>query len=165
MRRIIESTYATLDGFIDNPPEWTLPYSDERSQQYAFNADHINAIAKYVIAAEPMDIVVWGSVTIIRGNDLVAKVTQLKETDGGHILVRGQRQSLICEIQRFRHRSHQGRPQAIGLRRAKGHRHKRSAHGRVRPSRRHSEQDQRPSVASRAGRIAEPKEARCEFWS
>ncbi|MDP9847145.1 hypothetical protein [Streptosporangium lutulentum] len=35
MRRIIASTYATLDGFIDNPHEWSMKYSDAESQHYA----------------------------------------------------------------------------------------------------------------------------------
>jgi dihydrofolate reductase len=119
MRKIIASTYATLDGFIDNPHEWSFPYSDERSQQYAFTmtlgadtlllgrvtyegmaqawpnmggnpyADHVNAIAKYVVAAEPVDTAAWGPVTVIAGDDLVAQVTELKEKVGGDILIWG----------------------------------------------------------------------------
>ena len=36
MRKIVVSTYATLDGFIDNPHEWSLQYSDEQTQNYAY---------------------------------------------------------------------------------------------------------------------------------
>nr|WP_239068130.1 histidine kinase [Actinomadura bangladeshensis] len=36
MRKIIASTYATLDGFIDNPHEWSLRYSEEEARTYAF---------------------------------------------------------------------------------------------------------------------------------
>ncbi len=119
MRKIIASTYATLDGFIDNPHEWSFPYSDEQSQQYAFTmtlaadtlllgrvtyegmaqawpsmggnpyADHVNSIAKYVVAGEPVDTAAWGPATVISGEDLVAQVTELKEKDGGDILIWG----------------------------------------------------------------------------
>ncbi|GAA0384936.1 dihydrofolate reductase family protein [Microbispora corallina] len=119
MRKIIASTYATLDGYIDNPHEWTFQYSDERSQQYAFTmtlkadslllgrmtyegmaqawpsmggnpyADHVNSIAKYVVANGPVDTAAWGPATVIAGDDLVAEATQLKERDGGDILIWG----------------------------------------------------------------------------
>ena len=81
MRRIIASTYTTLDGYIDNPHEWSLQYTDAGLSSYAIDitlgadalllgrvtyegmaqawpnmggnpyADHINSIAKYVVAA------------------------------------------------------------------------------------------------------------------
>jgi dihydrofolate reductase len=119
VRKIIASTYATLDGYIDNPHEWTFQYSNERSQQYGFTmtlaadtlllgrvtyegmaqawpsmggnpyADHINSIAKYVVANGPVDTTAWGPATVISGDDLVAAVTELKEKDGGDILIWG----------------------------------------------------------------------------
>ncbi|HET6331980.1 MAG TPA: dihydrofolate reductase family protein [Polyangiales bacterium] len=81
MRKILSSTYATLDGFIDDPHLWSMQYSDGRSQSYAFTmtlaadalllgrttyegmaqawpamggnpyADHVNTITKYVVAS------------------------------------------------------------------------------------------------------------------
>ncbi|MCP2169684.1 dihydrofolate reductase family protein [Goodfellowiella coeruleoviolacea] len=38
MRKIINSTYATLDGFIDNPHEWAMRYNNaEQVMTYAFD--------------------------------------------------------------------------------------------------------------------------------
>jgi dihydrofolate reductase len=119
MRKIITSTYATLDGFIDNPHEWSMRYSDEESQKYAFGmtlaadalllgratyqgmaqawpamggnpyADHVNSITKYVIASEPVDTSAWAPTVVIPGADLLPEVAKLKEQDGGDILVWG----------------------------------------------------------------------------
>jgi dihydrofolate reductase len=80
MRKIVASTYTTLDGFIDNPHEWSLSYNSEDAMAYALAlttgcdalllgrityegmaqawpnmggnpfADHVNAMAKYVVA-------------------------------------------------------------------------------------------------------------------
>lgn len=119
MRKLIASTYATLDGFIDNPHEWSLQYSEEKAQNYAFTmaknadalllgrvtyegmaqawpnmggnpyADHVNSITKYVVATEPVDTSAWNPTTVIDGNDLTGAVTDLKRQDGGDILVWG----------------------------------------------------------------------------
>lgn len=119
MRRIIASTYTTLDGFIDNPHEWSLQYNDPAAQKYALDltlgadalllgrvtyegmaqawphmggnpyADHVNGIDKYVVASEPVDTEVWGPTTVIPGDDLVAAVARLTDNDGGDILVWG----------------------------------------------------------------------------
>ena len=119
MCRIIASTYTTLDGFIDNPHEWSLPYNDSGAQQYAMDlalgadalmlgrvtyegmaqawphmggspyADHVNAITKYVVASEPVDLEAWGPATVLAGDGLAASVRHLKQTQGGDILVWG----------------------------------------------------------------------------
>lgn len=119
MRRIIASTYTTLDGYIDNPHEWSLQYNDEGAQKYAFEltlgadalllgrvtyegmaqawpnmggnpyADHVNSIAKYVVASEPVDIAAWGPSTVVPGGKLVETVGQLKQQDGADILIWG----------------------------------------------------------------------------
>jgi dihydrofolate reductase len=119
MRKIIMSTYATLDGFIDDPHEWSMRFSDERAQTYAFTmtmgadalllgrgtyagmaqawpamggnpyADHVNAIAKYVVASQPVDTAGWAPTTVIAGGDLVAEVAALKQRPGGDILIWG----------------------------------------------------------------------------
>ena len=34
MRKIISFTHATLDGYIDDPHEWSFQYSDEELQDY-----------------------------------------------------------------------------------------------------------------------------------
>jgi dihydrofolate reductase len=119
MRKIIASTYATLDGFIDNPHEWSLQYSETEYQTYAFTmttaadalllgrvtyegmaqawpnmggnpfADHVNAMTKYVVAGQPVDTSAWNPTTVVPGDDLVAVVTDIKRKDGGDILVWG----------------------------------------------------------------------------
>ena len=119
MRRIIASTYTTLDGFIDNPHEWSLAYNDPAAMQFALDltldadalllgrvtyegmaqawpsmggnpyADHVNAMRKYVVASQPVDTSLWNPTTIIAGDDLIAAVKELKETDGSDILIWG----------------------------------------------------------------------------
>jgi dihydrofolate reductase len=119
MRKIIASTYATLDGFIDNPHEWSMQYSNEEAQTYAFTmtmaadalllgratyegmaqawphmggnpyADHVNTIPKYVVASQSVDTSAWNPTVVIPGDGLVAQVTELKEQDGGDILIWG----------------------------------------------------------------------------
>jgi dihydrofolate reductase len=119
MRKIITSTYATLDGYIDDPHLWSMEYSDEESQGYAFTmtvaadalllgrityegmaqawpamggnpfSDHVNAITKYVVASQPVDTAAWDPTVVIAGPDLVAEVTKLKQQDGGDILIWG----------------------------------------------------------------------------
>ncbi|WP_020416105.1 dihydrofolate reductase family protein [Amycolatopsis sp. ATCC 39116] len=119
MRKIITSTYATLDGFIDNPHEWSLQYSNEEAQAYAFAmttaadalllgrvtyegmaqawpqmggnpyADHVNSITKYVVASQPVGTSAWNPTVVIPGADLVARVAELKEQDGADILIWG----------------------------------------------------------------------------
>jgi dihydrofolate reductase len=37
VRRIIASTYTTLDGFIDNPHQWSLQHNDIAAQRYALD--------------------------------------------------------------------------------------------------------------------------------
>ncbi|MEU5877492.1 dihydrofolate reductase family protein [Spirillospora sp. NPDC047279] len=119
MRKLIASTYATLDGFIDNPHEWSLEYSEEKAQTATFAmttaadalllgrvtyegmaqawpnmggdpfADHVNSMAKYVVASEPVDTSAWSPTTVIDGHDLAGAVTDLKKQEGGDILVWG----------------------------------------------------------------------------
>ncbi|MFB6784894.1 dihydrofolate reductase family protein [Streptomyces sp. NPDC056352] len=119
MRRIIASTYTTLDGYIDDPHEWSLQYNDEAAQKHAFEltlgadtlllgrvtyegmaqawpnmggnpyADHVNAIPKYVVASEPVDTAAWGPAAVIPGGELVGTVDRLKQQDGADILVWG----------------------------------------------------------------------------
>jgi dihydrofolate reductase len=119
MRRIIASVITTLDGHIDNPHEWSMPYNDAAAMQHALDltlaadalllgrvtyegmaqawpqrsgnpyADHVNAIDKHVVASEPVDTDAWGPATVIAGSDLVESVTQLKQSPGGDILIWG----------------------------------------------------------------------------
>ncbi|GGP01152.1 dihydrofolate reductase family protein [Wenjunlia tyrosinilytica] len=119
MRRIIASTYTTLDGYIDNPHEWSLRYNDEGAQKQALGltlgadtlllgratyegmaqawpnmggnpyADHVNSIAKYVVASKPVDIAAWGPATVVSGGELIETVGRLKQQDGADILIWG----------------------------------------------------------------------------
>ncbi|GGU91038.1 pyrimidine reductase [Actinomadura cremea] len=119
MRKIIASTYTTLDGFIDNPHEWSLSYNSEDAMAHALAlttgcdalllgrvtyegmaqawpnmggnpySDHVNAMTKYVVASQPVDAAAWNPTVVIPGDDLTAEITGLKERDGGDILIWG----------------------------------------------------------------------------
>ncbi len=119
MRKIIASTYATLDGFQDNPHLWSMSYSDAEAQSYALNlalsgdaillgrvtyegmaqawpamggnpyADHVNSIAKYVVSSTLEKADEWNNSTIIHGDDLVTEVGRLKRQPGKNILIWG----------------------------------------------------------------------------
>jgi len=117
MRKIITMTHTTLDGFIDNPHLWSMPYSDEESQAYAMGltfgcdalllgrvtyvgmaqawpgmsnpyADHVNRIEKYVVSST-LEKAEWENSTIVHGDDLVTTVTELKKRPGGDIMIWG----------------------------------------------------------------------------
>jgi dihydrofolate reductase len=119
VRRIIASTYTTLDGFIDNPHKWSLQYNDTAAQRYALDltlgadtlllgrvtyegmaqawpqmggnpyADHVNGMDKYVVASEPVDTSAWNPTTVIPSENLLTAVEQIKGTDGDDILIWG----------------------------------------------------------------------------
>ncbi|MGI8329189.1 dihydrofolate reductase family protein [Actinomadura scrupuli] len=118
MRKIIASTYATLDGFIDNPHLWSMQYSNEEAQAYALDlllgtdalllgrvtyegmaqawpsmggnpyADRVNSIPKYVVSST-LEKAEWDNSTIIPGDDLITEVAALKEQPGGNIMIWG----------------------------------------------------------------------------
>ncbi|GIH23274.1 pyrimidine reductase [Acrocarpospora phusangensis] len=118
MRKIITSTFVSLDGFIDNPHLWSLNYWNDEAARVALDqllgsdillmgratydgfadswpnrsgdpfSDHINAMDKYVVTST-LEKADWDNTTIIPGDDLVAEVTRLKEQDGGDILIYG----------------------------------------------------------------------------
>ncbi|WP_027944154.1 dihydrofolate reductase family protein [Amycolatopsis taiwanensis] len=119
MRKVINSTYSTLDGFVDNPHEWSLQYSNEETQAYAFAmttaadalllgrvtyegmaqawpqmggnpySDHVNGITKYVVASQPVDTSAWNPTVVIPGDELVSRVAAVKEQEGADILIWG----------------------------------------------------------------------------
>ena len=119
MRKIVNFTHATLDGYIDAPHEWSLPYADEEVQDYLLNmhqaagalllgrithegmaqtwphmsgipfADHVNSITHYVVASQPVDTTAWDPTVVIAGSDLLTEVSRLKQGDGGDILIWG----------------------------------------------------------------------------
>ena len=119
MRKIIASTYTTLDGFTDDPHEWSLSHNSQDAMAYAFAlttgcdalllgrvtyegmaqawpgmggnpyADHVNAMTKYVVASRPVDTAAWNPTVVIPGDDLAARVAELKKQDGADILIWG----------------------------------------------------------------------------
>jgi dihydrofolate reductase len=117
MRRIIVSTFATLDGVIENPHHWSLNYFDEEAGKFASEqlfaadalllgretyqgfaeawpsrtgdfADRINRMTKYVVSATLAEPLEWGPATLIKGN-IVEEVSKLKQQPGQDILIYG----------------------------------------------------------------------------
>lgn len=116
MRKLIESTFVSLDGTISDPQEWSAPYWDAqhadnakkllwdadalllgRETYEAFAeawparagdefADRINAMPKHV-ATRTLTELTWNATPIV-GN-VADEVRKLKEQDGGTILKYG----------------------------------------------------------------------------
>ena len=119
MRKIITFTHATLDGYIDDPHKWSFQYADEEFQAYGLEmtlradalllgrityegmaeawptrggnpfADHVNSIAKYVVASRPVDTAAWDPTVVIAGPELLDEVGRLKQAEGGDIVIWG----------------------------------------------------------------------------
>jgi dihydrofolate reductase len=116
MRRIVNSTFVSLDGVINHMDRWHFDFIDEELEALALEqmqasdglllgrhtydiyasawperdgelADRINAVAKYV-ASTTMQTAEWTNTTILRG-DLVEEITALKDGDGENILMHG----------------------------------------------------------------------------
>ena len=113
MRKVVESTFVTLDGVIENPQHWSPPYWDEEHTAYAAKllrsadalllgratyegfaqawparsgddyTDRINAMPKYV-ASRTLEDATWNA-TIIDG-DVAEEVGRLKAEEGGDLL-------------------------------------------------------------------------------
>lgn len=118
MRKIINSTYISLDGYIDDPQDWHA--FNEEAGQYAyellFSCDallmgrrtydgfgaswphmeeatgdfgvRMNTLPHYVVS-DSLEKGEWGDTTIIRREDTVAEIAKLKEQDGQDILQYG----------------------------------------------------------------------------
>lgn len=112
MRRLIESTFVTLDGVISSPEKWGAPYWNDEHNEYAHKllfasdalllgretyegfvkawpsrtdeySDRINSLPKYVASTTLQD-TQWNA-TLIKG-DVAEEVTKLKELPGQNIL-------------------------------------------------------------------------------
>lgn len=113
MRKLVESTFVTLDGRISSPQDWSPPYWDDEHMAYAtrllFDADalllgrmtyegfaeawpqrsgdpytdRINAMPKYV-ASRTLTEATWNT-TVLDG-DVVEQVTALKASPGANLL-------------------------------------------------------------------------------
>ena len=115
MRKIIESTFVSLDGVTQDPRAWAMGYFNEDAQKAALEqmqasdgmlmgrgtyeyfaaalptgspyADAINAIRKYVFSSS-LERADWNNSTIIRDDPVVA-VNDLKEQDGRALVMYG----------------------------------------------------------------------------
>jgi dihydrofolate reductase len=116
MRKIINSAFVSLDGVTADPGTWSRGYFDKDAAQEAVQAlrtyggmlmgrgtyeyfaadmseatgpypDAINAIRKFVFSSTLED-ADWNNSTIIRG-DVVAAVSELKQQDGGDLMIYG----------------------------------------------------------------------------
>jgi dihydrofolate reductase len=116
MRRIINSTYVTLDGLIEHLERWHFEYSDDDAEAFTSEllarsdalllgrrtyesfaeawpprtgevADRINAMRKHV-ASTTMETADWSNSTVIRG-DVADAVSDLKRQPGQDILMYG----------------------------------------------------------------------------
>jgi dihydrofolate reductase len=115
MRKLVESTFMTLDGVISNPQEWSPPFWDDEHSAYAEKllapadamllgratyenfaaswpgrpgefADKINSMPKHV-ASRTLSETTWNA-SLIEG-DAAAGIAALKEQDGGDIIKYG----------------------------------------------------------------------------
>ena len=113
MRKLVESTFVTLDGVISSPEKWGPPYWDEEHSGYAHSllfasdalllgretyqgfaeawptrtgdeyADRINSLPKHVVTTSLQE-TKWNA-TRIQG-DVAGEVAKLKEQPGQNIL-------------------------------------------------------------------------------
>jgi dihydrofolate reductase len=116
MRRIINSTFVSLDGVVNHMDRWHFEFIDDESQAVALRqlracdallmgrhtyeayagawptrdgpmADRINRVRKYVASTTKQN-AAWENSTVLRG-DLLEEVAKLKQEDGGDILMHG----------------------------------------------------------------------------
>ncbi|GAB3951412.1 dihydrofolate reductase family protein [Kribbella albertanoniae] len=113
MRKIIESTFVTLDGVVSTPERWSAPYWDDEHSAYAaallrdadalllgratyeqfagswpkrsgdWYTDTMNALPKHV-ASGTLTETTWNA-EVLPG-DTITAVKALKDQDGGHLL-------------------------------------------------------------------------------
>jgi dihydrofolate reductase len=117
MRKIIVSTYVTLDGVYESPEEWSLDYFDEEAAKFANEqlfaadalllgrktyqgfaeswpsrkgefADKINSMTKYVVSTTLAEPLAWNNSRLIQDN-VDEEVARLKEQSGQDILIYG----------------------------------------------------------------------------
>jgi dihydrofolate reductase len=113
MRKLVESTFVTLDGVISSPQKWGPPYWDDQHGQYAHDllfasdalllgrktyegfaqawpsrtgddyADRINSMSKFVASTTLHD-TTWNATLL--GKDIADEVAELKQQPGQNIL-------------------------------------------------------------------------------
>jgi dihydrofolate reductase len=116
MRKIVNSTFVSLDGVVNHMERWHFDFVDDESNALALEqlrasdamlmgrntydayaavwperhdeySDLINAVAKYV-ASTTMTTADWANTSILAG-DLVEEVARIKAADGRNILMHG----------------------------------------------------------------------------
>lgn len=116
MRKIVNSTFVSLDGVVNHMEKWHFDYVDDESDRLALEqlraadamlmgrrtyevyagawpgrggeyADTINALPKHVASTTLRD-PAWTNTTVV-GGDLVESVRALRAQDGGSILMHG----------------------------------------------------------------------------
>jgi dihydrofolate reductase len=116
MRKIVNSTFVSLDGVVNHMEKWHFDYISEQSDQLAMRqledagamlmgrntyeiyaqawpqrdgeyADRINALPKHVASSTLTD-PSWNNTTVL-GSNLTDAVAELKAADGGDILMHG----------------------------------------------------------------------------
>jgi dihydrofolate reductase len=116
MRKIVNSTFVSLDGVINHMERWHFDFIDEELEAVALEqtresdalllgrhtyeiyanawpgrdgevADRLNAITKYVVSTT-LTSADWTNATILEG-DLVEQVSRLKHEEGKNILMHG----------------------------------------------------------------------------
>lgn len=117
MRKVITSTYISLDGVMENPQDWSLDYFNEQAMAYATDqlnaadallmgrrtyevfaaawpersgdefSDRMNSMAKFV-ASTTLESADWNNTTVL-GGDLVEEIATLKQQPGTDILMYG----------------------------------------------------------------------------
>ncbi|WP_420077940.1 dihydrofolate reductase family protein [Streptomyces sp. JL4002] len=117
MRKIINSTYVSLDGDIEKLDQWSFDYWSDELDRYATKllgdadallmgrdtyvnfaaawsgragafADRMNAIDKYVVSST-LNGGDWGATTVFPQDKAVEELAALKERAGGDILMYG----------------------------------------------------------------------------
>ena len=126
-RNVVASTYVTLDGYIDEPGQWSFPFWSEEASQFKWKelqdaeaqllgrvtyegfaaawptmeegefGEKMNAMPKYV-ASRTLQSATWNA-TIIKG-EVADEVQRLKEQDGGDLLIGGSGQLIDYLTQR-----------------------------------------------------------------
>jgi len=151
LRKLVLTAFMTLDGVISDPGEWQGPWFDEDSGRIALQrildsdailmgratydifaeawpsapadefVDRINSLPKYVVSTT-LDKAEWNNSTII-SEDVERQVAELKQQDGGDILIYGVgrlahsmlRAKLVDELEIWVHPVLLGKPDPQGL--------------------------------------------------
>jgi len=116
VRKVIVSTYVTLDGVMEAPEKWVFQFWNDEHAKYAHDqlfasdallmgrlvyeefaaswpsrrnefADRMNALPKYVVSTT-LEEAAWNNTTIIK-EDVAEEVSRLKQQPGQDILMYG----------------------------------------------------------------------------